>query len=475
MNHVPSAASSIDSSGASSISTALRRASACPALARIVAARDGGLCRIRLPGGVLHAHEAAAIAEAATLYASGVIELTNRANLQLRGVKAGHEAALTARLLQAGLGPQTPDSTPDTIEAIDGIRNVMISPLAGRDPHALCDTRALAAQILVLLQGEPRFAALSPKFALLLDGGERLMATDHPHDIWLSAMPVDNDEPRFAIGFAGYPSLDAGSALATVTHTDALALLDALLHTFLDLAGPDDTRMRDLLALHDAHTLLQRAADRAGIALQRGPQVDAWRRTPTDATFRLGAHRQRDPQRWHAGGQPLAGRIDAATLRDLGALSTRHGDGSLRITPWQSVLLPDLATNSLDAVLAGLRALGFACDPSHPYAAIVACAGSTGCAKSAADTKADAQQLASLLTHDRLTSSGIHLTGCTRSCAAAHCAPHTLLAVATGRYDLYQRADALDESRFGVCIARHLSIEQAAAQLNHPARTPPDA
>lgn len=428
-----------------------------------------------MPGGVLHAHEAAAIAEAATLHASGVIELTNRANLQLRGVRAGHEAALTAELLKAGLGPQAPAGTPQTIEAIDGIRNLMISPLAGRDPHALCDTRPLAAQILKLLQREPRFAALSPKFALLLDGGERLMAIDHPHDIWLSAMPVDRDEPRFAIGFAGCPTPEAGGALAAVTQAGALALLDALLHTFIDLAGPDDTRMRDLLAVHDAPTLLQRAADRAGIVLQRGPQVDAWRRAPTDAMGRFGAHPQCDPQRWHVGGQPLAGRIDAATLRELSALSAQYGDGSLRVTPWQSVLLPDLAADSVDAALAGLHVLGFACDPSHPYAAIVACAGSTGCAKSTADTKADAQRIAALLTHDTAASSGVHLTGCTRSCAAAHCAPYTLLAVAAGRYDLYQRANAPNESRFGVCVARHLTIEQAAAQLNRPVRNTSDA
>ncbi|MCX4166061.1 MULTISPECIES: precorrin-3B synthase [Paraburkholderia] len=471
MNHVPSAALSIASSGASPASSAHRRASACPALTRIVAARDGGLCRIRLPGGVLHAHEAAAIAEAATLHASGVIELTNRANLQLRGVRAGHEATLTARLLQAGLGPQMPADTPHTIEAIDGIRNLMISPLAGHDPQALCDTRTLAAQILALLQSEPRFAALSPKFALLLDGGEQLMAIDHPHDIWLAVMPADYDEPRFAIGFAGCPSLEAGSALAAVAQADVPALLDALLHTFIDLAGADDTRMRDLLVAHDAHVLLQRSADRAGIALQRGAQIDAWHRAPVDPMLRLGAHPQLDPQRWYAGGQPLAGRIDAATLRELGALSARHGDGSLRVTPWQSVLLPNLTANSVEAALSGLHALGFACDPAHPYAAIVACAGSTGCAKSAADTKADAQRLAALLTHD----TAVHFTGCTRSCAAAHCAPHTLLAVAAGRYDLYQLTDTFSEGRFGVRIARHLTIEQAAAQLNRPARNPPDA
>ena len=83
------------------------RPSACPGLLRIVAALDGGICRIKLPGGVLRAAEARAIAEAAEQHAAGVIEVTNRANLQIRGVLAGHEAALSEKLVNAGLGPQT--------------------------------------------------------------------------------------------------------------------------------------------------------------------------------------------------------------------------------------------------------------------------------------------------------------------------------------------------------------------------------
>jgi hypothetical protein len=80
------------------------RASACPGLLRIVAARDGGICRIKLPGGELSAAQAAVIADVSERYAAGVVELTNRANLQVRGVRSGHEAALIAALVDAGLG-----------------------------------------------------------------------------------------------------------------------------------------------------------------------------------------------------------------------------------------------------------------------------------------------------------------------------------------------------------------------------------
>ncbi|MGH8780288.1 precorrin-3B synthase [Paraburkholderia sp.] len=462
MNHVSSSAA-VDASPA-------LRASACPSLARIVAARDGGLCRIRLPGGELHARDAVAIAQAADLHAAGIVELTSRANLQLRGVRAGHEAALTAALTQTG---------PGTHDHADERRNLMTSPLAGRDPHALDDTGPLAAALLARLQREPRFAALSPKFALLLDGGERLMAVDHPHDVWLSAMSSsrhDAGSVRYVIGLAGCPLPVPGSALAAVAATDIPAFVDALLHTFLDVASPDDMRMRDVLVKHDATVFLQRAAQRAGIALQTSPAIAAWTRAPAMPEPRIGAHRQRDARLSHVGGQPALGRLDTRTLVALAALASAHGNATLRITPWQSVLVPDIADDSIPTVLDGLRALGLACEPSHPYVRLIACAGSTGCSKSATDTKADARRLATLLP-DAMPDAVVHLSGCERSCAAAHCAPHTLLAVAPDHYDLYQRADeaSTNANRFGIRIAHHLTIEQAAALLAPSARSHPDA
>ncbi|MBG4973021.1 precorrin-3B synthase, partial [Pseudomonas aeruginosa] len=82
------------------------RPSPCPGLLRIVQALDGGICRIKLDAGRLDAAQARAVAAAARDCASGVIEATNRSNLQLRGVRRGEEERLVRRLLDAGLGPR---------------------------------------------------------------------------------------------------------------------------------------------------------------------------------------------------------------------------------------------------------------------------------------------------------------------------------------------------------------------------------
>lgn len=489
--------------------SAAARPSACPGLLRIVAARDGGICRIRLSGGALQAAQAHAIAHAARQYATGVIELTNRANLQVRGVRAGQEAALIDALLRAGLGPDV--RVPDALAAAsaDDVRNLMISPTAGRDRAALFDTNALAAEILVRVQTEPRFAALSPKFAVLLDGGERLAMLEHPHDVWLAAMDHP-DGVRFALGLAGCPPVEArrtakadanassnesnretgasafldqedsaasthhAYALAAVVPSRVPAIVTALLHTFLDLAAPEHTRMRHLLAVYSADEFLQHAQRHLDFPLaplqSNEPLLAAWRRAQAGPALRFGAHPQRVAGMWHVGGQPALGRLDAATLHELAVLAEAAGDATLRITPWQSILLPDIVTRAVPSTLARLNELGLVCEPAHPLARLIACAGSSGCAKSMADTKTDALRLAAQLPN---TVEQVHLSGCPRSCAAAHRAPYTLLAVEPGHYDLYRRDDAVPG--FGECVARHLTIDQAAHHLERLTRSPLDA
>nr|WP_041764243.1 precorrin-3B synthase [Paraburkholderia phymatum] len=447
------------------------RPSACPGLLRIVPALDGGICRVKLQRGELSATQALAIADAIDEHASGIVDLTNRANLQLRGVKRGHENALIAALLGAALGPR------DAAHAhADDVRNVMTSPAAGCDAHALYDTTALAAELLSLLQSDARCAALSPKFALLLDGGERLMMLDHPHDIWCSALhPRDHAEPMFALGLAGCPPVLEGhpAALAAVPASELVALTRALLHTFLDLAAPDHTRMRDLLAKQSVESVLARAERESGVRLLRGQSIQSWRREPADASRRFGAWQQRDAhrdkQRWHIGGQPALGRVNSATLRRL-ALLTKEQGATLRMTPWQSVLLTDIGTANLDATLQTLDALGLATTTDNPLTRVIACAGSTGCVKSLADTKADAVKLAARLPDN----TRVHLSGCPRSCAAAQCAPFTMLAAQNGRYDLYHTHDPRESTGFGRLLARGLTIDEAADLLNASAAPPFD-
>jgi precorrin-3B synthase len=427
-------------------------------LLRIVPALDGGICRIKLPCGQLTAAQADAIATASARYASGVIEITNRANLQIRGIEMPHADALIAELLAAGLGAATPGG--------DDVRNVMVSPSAGIDAAALCDTTPLAMQILSLLQTQTRLHQLSPKFSISLDGGEALAMLEHPHDLWLSAISTSGHQhagktqqaARFVFGLAGCPA--QSNALAVVAAEHVVTLVDAVLNTFLDLASAEQARMRQLLQSISAQEFLRRLKMRFPFALST--DVSAWCRQPALPHAHIGIHTQCNPSNVYVGAVPALGRIDTAQLRALAQLATRFGDGTFRLTPWQSVLLPSITHASAEIVLRKLKQRKFTTTAVEPLAHLIACTGARACAKGLADTKADALQLAQLLQNAPRKNSlppAVHLSGCSRSCAAAFVAPFTLLAVAEGRYDLFRREK--NTADFGALIAADIDIAHA--------------
>jgi precorrin-3B synthase len=435
------------------MSTALRP-SACPGLLRIVPALDGGICRIKLAGGSISAAQACAVADAAERYAGGVIEATNRANLQIRGI-GSEQTALIDSLLSAGLGPTT--------AAGDDVRNLMLSPSAGIDRHMLIDTRPLAEQILATLQSHERFHDLSAKFAVQLDGGEALAMLEHPHDLWLSAGEL-NGELLLAFGLAGCPM---DPPVAAVRLAQGHELVVAVLELFLDLARPDQTRMRHLLMELPVDNFLLGVAERVSLIA-----ITDWQRPSSPRPLHIGTYPQRETGCVYVGAVTPLGRLDPAMLRGAAQLASEFGDGSLRFTPWQSLLLPNISTQDASEVTQRLQQLGLLCSADQALAQLIACTGSSGCGKGLADTKGDALQLAALLQRQGNAQS-VHLSGCQRSCAAAHIAPVTLLAVAPGHYDLYFR-DA-QQPGFGVLHARNLTIEAAGALLDARPRSHLDA
>lgn len=437
------------------LSTPLPRHTACPGLLRIVQAKDGGICRIKLPGGRLSVEQARVIAEAAERHASGVLETTNRANLQIRGIRTSEEQALIDTLLAAKLGPQNSNA--------DDVRNLMLSPAAGVDPQALQDVRPLATQLLALLENTESLYQLSAKFALQLDGGEAMAMLEHHHDLWLSAI----DANRFAFGLASLPQ----QALAAVTAEQVPALVQACSELYLQHAAPGHTRMRHLLEQWSVTGFLAELQTRLPFPLQQAADVLAWRRAAAESWAHLGIRPQRQAGLVSVGAASVLGRLSASQLTAIAQLAQGYGASELYLTPWQSLLLRDVPKDLAPDLLAALHDLGLLTDSSAPLARIVACSGSSDCGKGLAASKADALLLASELSRRGQPLPGqVHLSACQRSCAVAHTAPHTLLAVAEGRYDLYQR----DGSHgFGRLLARNLTILEAADTLAaHPMEAP---
>ncbi|MEK1889473.1 MAG: precorrin-3B synthase [Phyllobacterium sp.] len=433
------------------------RRSACPGLFRMAKALDGSICRVKLTFGDLSAEQARRVSQAARQFGNGAIEITNRANLQLRGVRPETEDALIAALLDAGLGPLT--------DRGDDVRNVMVSPVAGID-GALIDVRPLAHRLLAKLQTDASYQTLSPKFSVLVDGGENVAMVEHPHDIWVSPLDPAARAPQFAFGVAGAPPTQRGGdrpVLGCVSDTRVFTLVTTILDVFIEWnrGHPASSRLRHFTAEAGADALLEQLEHRLGFSV-RNDAVSAWYRPPPRANAHIGLLPE-SASTCLVGAMPPLGRLNPELLVALAALADDHGNGQLRLTPWQSILLPGVATARAESALAHLESLGLHADPKAPLATMISCSGSAGCGSALGATQADGLKLAARL-GSTSTAPQVHLSGCMKSCASPWARPITLVATAPQRYDIFLQATD-GPSRFGKLLAANVTIEEAAALI----------
>lgn len=353
---------------------------------------DGGLARIRTPGGRLSADQARAVADAAATLGSGVIDLTNRANLQIRGLPLDAGPALGERLAAAGLyvGGEA-----------DRRRNVLLDPLAGLDPTEIVDLRLLAAALADAL-GSADFAAdLSPKFSVALDGGGRAGLAATASDLTLLALRDAEGRVALALALAGRPLGVAARQENAVAAVLAVARAAAAL-------GPD-TRARDLAP----HVV---AADLVASGLAAPREGVDW---PSDVRPVFGMLPTLGSAARRAVVVPVGvGRLDAGQLRWLAGRADEDGEGALVLAPWSAVVLPGVAPERAAALLGQAEAEGFPPVAVVERLTVVACAGAPSCVRARAPAKA-----AGLALLARAAASGaaplarVHLSACGKGCA----------------------------------------------------------
>ena len=373
----------------------------CPGVLRPMPAGDGLLVRLRLSTGTMRGDVARQVARLSTQYGSGAIDLTQRANLQLRGVRADVLEMLVEELAAIGL-------IDPSIEA-EAVRNVMVSPLAGID--ALClDGRDIARELESKLQGDRGLHKLPAKFGIVIDGGGRWPLGEVGADVALVA-----DRPvrlwRIQLGGAGMLSepVPDGRAAEAVLALAALFVNEA--------RGHDALRMRDLVAVEGAGTVLGR------IGLSAQGIADARPSSATPGVLDL------PPLTVVTVGLPF-GRIEGAALSRLCDVSSGI---AFRLTPWR--LLCAVCPNSdvAEKVMATARDHDLIVEAGDPRLGIDACIGSPGCTNASTQTRNDAARLATMLRGCPSGSGTIHVSGCLKGCAHRGAAPVTFIG-RDGRY-----------------------------------------
>ncbi len=219
----------------------------CPGARRPMPSRDGFIVRVKPRGATLSLHQATGIAAAARTFGNGALDLTSRANLQIRGASDASLPALTEALDRLGL------LDPDL--GAEARRNVMMSPLAGFDPEAWLDIRPVVAALEDRLTADAGLAALPAKFGFAVSDGGRLRLGNVGADVTFDAGGIAN--LRRTSGFA--------VRLAGDTQTFALCPAQSVPDVAARLAGwfvaartadPDLRRMRHAVARLGAAAIL---------------------------------------------------------------------------------------------------------------------------------------------------------------------------------------------------------------------------
>jgi ferredoxin-nitrite reductase len=439
--------------------------------------QDAFMLRLRLPGGIVLAHQARGLADVAERFGGGYVDVTTRANLQIREIGAAHPIAVLEALDELGLSSRG--------SGADNIRNLTGSPAAGIDAQELYDTRPLTRALYHHILNHRELYGLPRKFNIAFDGGGRFEVLGDTNDIGFAAVKVGPGKEmaegvyfRMLLGgLTGHMSF-AADAGVLLTADEVVPAAAAIVKVFIangDRTDRHKARMKYLIDRWGIPKLVEEAAAYLPFAWRYADPSVNEPRGPVDREAHLGVHDQAQPGLCYVGVVPRVARLSCAQLRGLAAIAERHGSGTLRLTVWQTLLVSDIPRGEVAAAIAEIEALGLATTVSSVRGGLVACTGNVGCKFALADTKRDALALADHL-DGRLkvdTPLNIAFAGCPNSCAQHVVGDIGLLATKVDAggddeiegYHLHVGGGSGADQRLGREIHRSLPAEEVPARI----------
>jgi len=404
--------------------------------------------RLKVPNGIINSELMRFYADSVEPYGPqlGVIDITTRQNIQLRGVTLEDSDKIIDGLHARG---QT-----SLHSALDNIRNVVGSPIAGIDEQEMVDTRALSEALNDFVTrnpetgelGNPVFSNLPRKFNIAISGGRDDFSHTHINDIGLQpAVHAKTGQMGFNVVLGGYMST---KRIAESVDMDlwvpaevpaVLELCTAILRIFRDEGERKDRQKARLMwqiesygpiKVVDGHERCDPSyRDRivnemASYGNGFEKVVDVQQPRPSGIFARrelLGVHSQPQPGLSRVGVHVPVGRLSVAEARQIADLADKYSGGEIRLTVEQNVLLPNVPNERLAELRAEPCLNGdsrLSVEPGMIVGHVVSCTGSEFCGFAMVETKQNAEEIANILQErlDMPKPVRIHWTGCPNSC-----------------------------------------------------------
>jgi precorrin-3B synthase len=385
----------------------------CPGLSQPMATGDGLLVRLTPTGATMSCEAFAALCTAARNCGNGVIEITSRGSIQIRGLTEASVKSFAAAV--AGIDLAFGEGPP-----------VLSDPLAGLAPEESVDASAIAADLRRAIAAASFAADIGPKVSVTIDGGGTLHLDAVAADVRMRAQARDACL-HVAVGGDAETATPIGTVAAEHAVEAAMRMLRVI------AAGGPAARARDIVATNGVAAFRQVIAH---ILVDLPPPP---RRPAADP---LGTHTLRDGGL--AMGLGLAfGHAHATALEELTLAAAESGATGYRTAPGRALLVVGVTENGAGHLANIAQRLGFIVRADDPRRQIVACAGAPICASAEISTRALAPSLAKVVVAGADTPM-VHLSGCAKGCACPRSAPLTVVGI-EGRCGVVVNGSARDE------------------------------
>ncbi|MDJ0674792.1 MAG: ferredoxin--nitrite reductase [Calothrix sp. MO_167.B42] len=393
------------------------------------------MLRLRIPNGILNSEQMHVLAGIVQRYGEdGSADITTRQNIQLRGIRLEDIPNIFQSLHNVGMT--------SVQSGMDNVRNITGSPVAGIDADELIDTRPLVQKLQDAItnhgQGNYDFSNLPRKFNIAVEGGRDNSIHGEINDI--AFIPAYREAKLgFNVLVGGYLSAQRCAEAVPINvwvpadNDDVVELSLAILRVYTQnglSAGLREKRQTArIMWLIDKWGIEQ---FRAKVEAEFGKELLS--AAPKDEITQekkdhIGIYPQKQSGYSYFGLHVPVGRLSAETMFELARLAEVYGNGEIRLTVEQNVILPDIANENLDALLTEPLLEQFSINPSPLKRSLISCTGKQYCNFALVETKQQGLKIAQNLDRELEIPQPvrIHWTGCPNSCGQPQVADIGLL------------------------------------------------
>jgi len=427
------------------------------------------MLRLRMPNGALNSYKLRVLAEIVQRYGDdGSADITTRQNLQLRGVRLEDVPDIFRRLKQAGMT--------SVQSGMDNVRNITGSPVAGLDANELIDTQGLIRKVQDMITGNGdgnyAFTNLPRKFNIAIEGGRDNSIHAEINDI--AFIPAYREEQLgFNVLVGGFFSARRCAAAIPLEawvppNDDVVDLCRAILEVYRD-HGPRANRQKSRLmwlidewGLETFRSTVEAAMGRPLLRAAASDEID-W-----DKRDHIGVYAQKQPGLNYAGLHVPVGRLQAGDMFEIARLAEVYGNGEIRLTVEQNLILPNIPDSRLPVFLQEPLLQRFSLEPTPLVRSLVSCTGSRFCNFALIETKQRALALAQSLDQTLSVPQPvrIHWTGCPNSCGQPQVADIGLMGTkvrkdgqAVEGVDIYMGGKVGKEAQLGQCVQKGVACD----------------